>query len=110
MDNNSGKQSRWWKDIMTIGKNESGNQFLEKAQWKVGNGDNIQFGENVWLGSTTLKDRLPRMYDNAVKKSMRLSQASFWENNTQIWNILGEDCGLSGKKGLGNEWEMVIIQ
>jgi len=25
MDNNSGKQSRWWKDIMTIGKNESGN-------------------------------------------------------------------------------------
>jgi len=49
----------------------------------VGNGEKIRFWGDLWLGGNTLKDRAPRMYGNALDKSIMVSEARWWEDG--IW-------------------------
>lgn len=41
----------------------------------MGNKEKLKFWDDVWLGGTTLKERMPRIYGNVVLKTMMMSDA-----------------------------------
>jgi len=43
----------------------------------VGNGENIKFWKVRWLGNTTLKEKILRVFGNAIEKSITVVEAGF---------------------------------
>jgi hypothetical protein len=44
-------------------------QFLSMGNFKLQDGRQIRFWEDIWLGGTTLKDQYPNLYNIIQKKS-----------------------------------------
>jgi len=55
-DGKSCKSSLWWKDLKEVWASKGwGRNFEDRVEWKVGNGKDIYFWEDMWLGSDALK-------------------------------------------------------
>jgi hypothetical protein len=47
--------------------------FLKRGAFKLGNGEDIRFWEDVWLGDTTLAQQYPTLYNIVQTKHVRVS-------------------------------------
>jgi len=57
------RSSLWWKDLKVVWDSEGwGKSFEDGFKWKVGDGKNISFWEDSWLGSDALKKVFPRLF------------------------------------------------
>ena len=61
--------SHFWSGLMKVK-----DQFLELSSFKLHNGNNIRFQEDKWLGSFTLKEQYPSLYNIARKKQVSVAQ------------------------------------
>ena len=61
--------SHFWSGLMKVK-----DQFLELSSFKLHNGNNIRFWEDKWLGSFTLKEQYPSLYNIARKKQVLVAQ------------------------------------
>ncbi|WMV28917.1 hypothetical protein MTR67_022302 [Solanum verrucosum] len=50
------------------------NEFFQKVYFKPGNGLNIRFWLDKWIGGTILKDSLPMMFQIATNKEATMAQ------------------------------------
>ena len=55
--------SQFWAGLMKVK-----DQFLRFGSFRCGNGTNIRFWEDTWLGSRAFKDQYPTLYNLARKK------------------------------------------
>ena len=60
--------SPFWKGLMRI-KNE----FLERGEFILGNGEQIRFWEDVWLGQISLANEYPNLYNITLIKNATVS-------------------------------------
>ena len=86
-DNNT-KISLWWKDLKEIRKFEEwGGMFKDCFNWEVGDGINILFWTDNWVGSGALKDRILRLYSLSVDKDEQLFNCGDWVDEVWVWNF-----------------------
>ena len=61
-------ESMWRRHIRKIcGRQSEENWFNKFIKWKMGDGQNIRFWEDSWLGEQSLANRFPRLYLNSNK-------------------------------------------
>jgi hypothetical protein len=60
--------SPFWKGLMHVK-----DDFLKRGAFKLGNGEDIRFWEDVWLGGTTLAQQYPALYNIVQTKNVRVS-------------------------------------
>jgi hypothetical protein len=60
--------SLWWKDLNLIWSNLGSNWFARSVKRNMGNGASTSFWLDIWVGNSTLKDRVPRLYSISNKK------------------------------------------
>lgn len=44
----------------------------------LGNGRDISFWDDCWVGDQRLRDRFTRLYNAALNKDARISESGFW--------------------------------
>ena len=78
----------WWNDLKQIWKLEGWRGSFEDCfKWEVGNGKDILFWEDNWLGYGSLKNRFPRLFSIFVNKEVSLSECGTWDNNVWAWRL-----------------------
>ena len=60
--------SQFWKGLMSVK-----DDFFKRGSFKVGNGSNISFWEDVWLGDTSLSRQYPSMFNIARRKDLSVA-------------------------------------
>lgn len=58
-----------WKDISKVF-----NSLISNCSFVVGNGKRIPFWEDVWLGTSCLKDQFPRLYNLSASRNKVISR------------------------------------
>ncbi|XP_058203040.1 uncharacterized protein LOC131317509 [Rhododendron vialii] len=67
----SGSVSNIWKDICSVGENDSvlGFSIREGFKVQVNSGCDTLFWEHIWLGNTAIKDEFPRLYGRSTQQN-----------------------------------------
>ncbi|GJR85663.1 reverse transcriptase domain, reverse transcriptase zinc-binding domain protein [Tanacetum coccineum] len=89
-----------WRDIITIGEelDRLGIEFSSSFEGVVGNGRDIRFWIDRWVGNTKLCDRFPRLYHLDRRKEGCVADKGSWANTGWRWewdwvrNIRGRVC------------------
>lgn len=83
----SHNSSFWWKDLFLIeGRNGNHNPwFSEAVGRKLGNGSQVSFWNEKWVGTNCLKDIFPRLFQLAVHKDAKVAEMGAWENQHWVW-------------------------
>ncbi|XP_058756595.1 uncharacterized protein LOC131629813 [Vicia villosa] len=84
------KVSLWWKDICMIGSGGDSpldNWFPSSILCKLGNGDNIDFWQDRWLGGIPLCDRFPSLFLLADYGCSKVNDNGFWISGKWEWRI-----------------------
>ena len=83
-DGKSRKSSLWWKDLKEVWASEGwGRNFEDRVEWKVGNGKNVYFWEDSWLGSDALKKVFPRLFSLCLVKGAKVVDLGSW--SVGVW-------------------------
>jgi hypothetical protein len=87
VDNIPWYSSLWWKDLCSTGVNLDTNWFGRSVKRKLGNGMNSSFWVDVWVGSSSLKDRFPRLFSISNQKEAMV--AELWNGVSEVrWNFI----------------------
>ncbi|XP_019418431.1 PREDICTED: uncharacterized protein LOC109329217 [Lupinus angustifolius] len=79
--NSSPSASRWWRDLVKIGTNDDGPDWMEANLWKeIGDGFHTCFWKDIWFGNQTLKDIFPRLFLLALDKDALVAECGVWTN------------------------------
>ncbi|XP_058216715.1 uncharacterized protein LOC131327580 [Rhododendron vialii] len=85
----SGSISNIWKDICSVGENDSvlGFSIREGFKVQVNSGCDTLFWEHMWLGNTAIKDEFPRLYGRSTQQNEVLSNICGGGSQGD-WNLL----------------------
>ena len=87
-DGKSRKSSLWWKDLKEVWDSEGwGRNFEDRVEWKVGNGNDIYFWEDMWLGSDALKKVFPRLFSLCLVKDAKVVELGSWSAGVWVWHL-----------------------
>jgi len=82
------KGSLWWKDLKEVWDSEDwGRSFEDGFKWKVGDGKEISFWEDIWLSCGTLKGVFPRLLSLSSAKNAKIVELGYWYNGEWVWNL-----------------------
>lgn len=81
--------SIWWRDLCLLeeGSNVSEGWFTNAVRRRLETGQQIRFWQEVWVGTTTLKELFPRLYRCAVNKDLLVAEAGRWEDDLWRWSF-----------------------
>ncbi|GAU37021.1 hypothetical protein TSUD_207270 [Trifolium subterraneum] len=79
------KTSIWWKDMVNIGETFGYDWFQSNTRIIVGNGNNIAFWTNRWLGNNVLSDLFPNLFDKEAFKDAKVADRVINNNDGTIW-------------------------
>ncbi|KAI8531863.1 hypothetical protein RHMOL_Rhmol11G0168900 [Rhododendron molle] len=84
----SGSISNVWKDICSVGNLDSALGFSIREGFKVqvNSGQDTLFWEHSWLGTTTLREEFPRLYQRSNQLDMVLSDICGGRGSAD-WNL-----------------------
>ena len=85
----SSRASRIWADIMQVGKRwpEFLDFFKSNVQLKVGDGKDILFWRDRWMGERALKEEFPRLYMLSSDKEKSLFALRRSEAGSSGWTV-----------------------
>ena len=87
-DGKSRKISLWWKDLKEVWASEGwGRNFEDRVEWKVGDGKDIYFWEDNWLGSDALKKEFPRLFSLILVKDAKVAELGSWSDGMWVWHL-----------------------
>jgi len=82
-DGKSNKCSLWWKNLKKVwASKEWGSSFEEGVKWKVGDGKDISFWEDRWLGFGAL-----RLFSISSTKTARVAEMGVWSEGVWVWHL-----------------------
>ncbi|GLT44934.1 hypothetical protein SLA2020_188070 [Shorea laevis] len=78
-----------WSDVIRIGRMSVGlrNLLVKGFRWELGDGKQVGFWREIWVGDKLLRDLCPRLYELAVKKEGLVSEMGEWEEDRWRWNM-----------------------
>ncbi|GKU91337.1 hypothetical protein SLEP1_g5224 [Rubroshorea leprosula] len=79
--------SNWWRDICSINWG-----CVNKEEWlelrfsvEVGEGNEVSFWRDVWVGNGCLKEKFPRLYLLFAGKGCTINEMGHWEGDAWRW-------------------------
>ncbi|GKV33229.1 hypothetical protein SLEP1_g41758 [Rubroshorea leprosula] len=83
------RMSRIWRDVISVGGNSIKLQdMLGKGfRWMVGDGRQVGFWREIWVGDISLKELCPRLFELAMNKDGMVSEMGLWERGLWRWNV-----------------------
>ena len=60
--------SSFWKGLIKVKED-----FFKRGSFIIGNGENAQFWEDVWLGTSPLAEQYPSLYNIAQRKQVSVA-------------------------------------
>jgi len=67
---------------------EWGRSFEECVEWDVGNGKNVLFWDDVWVGSEDLKSRFLRLFSLSTGKDSNMESFGNGANDSLKWELV----------------------
>lgn len=89
--------SRRWKDIANLDDGGGVNWFNTEVIRRVGNGRETSFGNAVWRGERSFRERYPRLYSLSNQKEAFVGDC--WESAARevVGSLVGEGSFLFGR-------------
>jgi hypothetical protein len=89
---NEGKErlkhaSIWWRDVWNLGCELEGGWFGDNIRSKLGDGNDIVFWKDKWIGSVTLRDLFPSLFNKATHPDSMVTTMGFWYHDSWTWNF-----------------------
>jgi hypothetical protein len=79
--------SIWWRDIWNLGGENEGGWFGHNIGCTLGNGTEIGFWRDTWLGPEPLCIRFAELFDKSLHKDHTIAMMGYWENEVWKWNF-----------------------
>lgn len=79
--------SRWMKDLFSLEANpgESGKWLIEAIGRKIRDGSKVSFWNDLWVGTTSLKDLFPRLFQMSNRKEGMVNELGSWRGEQWVW-------------------------
>jgi hypothetical protein len=79
--------SIWWKDIWRLGSEEDGGWFGSNISSWLGDGKDIGFWKEKWIGTVPLRDSFSKLFNKYLQQDCRTSAMGNWESNKWRWKF-----------------------
>ncbi|XP_058776651.1 uncharacterized protein LOC131650971 [Vicia villosa] len=81
------KHSLWWRDLcILLGVwGAETNWFRKCISCRIGNGADIDFWRDRWIGNDTLCNQFPMLFEALQEPSVRISEAGHFEQHGWVW-------------------------
>ena len=81
-------QSWWLRDLVKVCMEGGGDGwFQEEVLWKLDRGDKVRFWEDVWIGNSSLKSLLYRLFSLSVNQEQKIEDVGEWEGTDWRWRL-----------------------
>jgi hypothetical protein len=87
--------SIWWRDIWRLGCEEDGGWFSSNISSIIGDGGDIGFWKEKWMGTLPLRDLFPELFSKTTQPDGFVAQMGSWDDEVWTWN-LGWNAALTG--------------
>jgi len=64
-----------------------GSSFEDGISWKVGDGKDVLFWEDCWLGQDALKRVFPRLFSMCPIKDAKVAEIGSWSDGVWVWHL-----------------------
>ncbi|GLT50396.1 hypothetical protein SLA2020_238830 [Shorea laevis] len=83
------RTSSIWRDIISVGGHSMRfrNMWVEGFRWEVGEGNQVGFWRELWVGNKNLRDLCPRLYELSTNKLGNISDMGVWEGDKWCWKV-----------------------
>ncbi|GAU30676.1 hypothetical protein TSUD_39000 [Trifolium subterraneum] len=85
------KASIWWKDLANIGESFGSDWFKSNISIIIGDGNNIAFWKNKWLGNNAFSVLFPNLFAKEAIKDVKVADRVINNNDGPRWRW--EWCG-----------------
>ncbi|PNY00466.1 ribonuclease H [Trifolium pratense] len=102
--------SIWWRDIWRLGIEEEGSWFGNNISSILGDGNDIGFWKEKWIGTAPLRELFPLLYNNAVQQDCVISDMGTWKINNWVWNFDWNDALTETEADSGHEIQLILEQ
>jgi hypothetical protein len=79
--------SIWWRDIWKLGGEEDGGWFGHNIISMLGDGTNIGFWKDRWIGTEPLCNRYAELFGKSSQKDSTIAMMGHWESEAWKWNF-----------------------
>jgi hypothetical protein len=83
--------SIWRRDLWRIGSEDIGGWFGNNISNVLGDGKEIGFWKEKWIGMATLRDMYPALYNKSTRQNGTISELGYVGNNGWNWNLVWTD-------------------
>ncbi|PNX71363.1 hypothetical protein L195_g027239, partial [Trifolium pratense] len=77
--------------LLTIGNKDDGGWFGNNISNILGDGNEIGFWKEKWIGLSPLCTVYPTLYCKSGQQDAVVSAMGLWHNDTWMWNLLWTD-------------------
>jgi hypothetical protein len=81
------KASIWWRDIWKLGSEEDGGWFGSNISIILGDGVDIDFWKDKWMGTLPLRDLFPDLFIKTTKPEGVVAHMGLWEGDVWHWEL-----------------------
>jgi hypothetical protein len=81
------KASIWWRHIWRLGSEEDGGWFGSNISNKIGDGVDINFWKDKWMGTETMKDLFPDLFSKTNKPEGSVAHMGRWNGDVWQWKF-----------------------
>ncbi|XP_006605191.1 uncharacterized protein [Glycine max] len=80
--------SIWWKDLISVHKQQQNRAILRETSWKVGGGQKFRFWEDPWTADEVpLMVKFPRLYQISRQQNQLINQVGSVTNQGWEWKF-----------------------
>ncbi|GMI67617.1 hypothetical protein HRI_000431000 [Hibiscus trionum] len=83
----SASNKSWLRRSIIAQLSDENSVFMANTRIKVGNGKNVLFWTDIWIGNRALKDAYPRIYALASNKIGVIAEFGYFQEKKWHWNI-----------------------
>ncbi|GAU48189.1 hypothetical protein TSUD_141780 [Trifolium subterraneum] len=80
--------SIWWRDVWRLGGEGDGDWFGTNVSNVLGDGKNIGFWKEKWLGMEPLRALYPSLFAKSTQQNDNVSTMGTWDNNNWSWRFV----------------------
>ncbi|KAK2423204.1 hypothetical protein QL285_033672 [Trifolium repens] len=79
--------SLWWRDLWSLGGEDNGGWFGSNIRSVLGDGNNISFWKEKWLGMVPLCVSFPTLFEASNQRDSVVAAMGVWEHNDWSWRL-----------------------
>jgi hypothetical protein len=102
--------SIWWRDIWNLGCMADGGWFRNNISSVIGDGNDISFWKEKWIGAEPLRDYVPALFNISRQQDYCIAAMGKWERDVWRWQFKWASDLSTAEVDLLHDLKMVIDQ